>query len=46
MFTMLLAQRGARVVATDTIDLRLTLSRQCGAEMAFEPRTVPTQPQY
>ena len=38
MFTMLMAQRGARVVATDTIDLRLALSRQCGAETALDPR--------
>ena len=39
MFTMLAVQRGARVVATDTIDRRLELSRQCGAETALDPRT-------
>jgi L-iditol 2-dehydrogenase len=38
MFTMLMAQRGARVVATDTIELRLALSVQCGAETALDPR--------
>ena len=38
MFTMLAAQRGARVVATDTIDKRLDLSRQCGAEVSLDPR--------
>ncbi len=37
MFTMLFAQRGARVVATDTIDRRLELSGQCGAETALDP---------
>jgi len=36
---MLAAQSGARVVATDTIDRRLALSRQCGAEMSLDPRT-------
>ncbi len=39
MFTMLMAQRGARVVATDTLDYRLALSSQCGAETALDPRT-------
>ena len=39
MFTMLAALRGARVVATDTIDRRLDLSRQCGAETALDPRS-------
>jgi L-iditol 2-dehydrogenase len=38
MFTMLCAQRGARVVATDTIGLRLELSQQCGAEISLDPR--------
>ncbi len=38
MFTMLAAQRGARVVATDSIGRRLDLSRQCGAETAVDPR--------
>jgi L-iditol 2-dehydrogenase len=38
MFTMLMAQRGGRVVATDTIDRRLQLSRRCGAHLALDPR--------
>lgn len=38
MFTMLMAQRGMRVVATDTIDRRLDLARQCGAEISLDPR--------
>jgi L-iditol 2-dehydrogenase len=38
MFTMLMAQRGARVVASDTIDLRLALSVRCGAETALNPQ--------
>jgi L-iditol 2-dehydrogenase len=38
MFTMLMAQRGARVLATDTIDLRRALSLRCGAETALDPR--------
>jgi L-iditol 2-dehydrogenase len=38
MFTMLMAQRGARVLATDTIDLRLALSLRCGSETALDPR--------
>jgi L-iditol 2-dehydrogenase len=37
MFTMLAAQRGARVVATDTIGRRLALSQQCGAEISLDP---------
>ena len=39
MFTMLAARRGARVVATDTIEKRLGLARQCGAELAVDPRS-------
>src|SRR5579863_4314058 len=39
MFTMLAARCGARVVATDTIDRRLALSRQCGAEISLDPRS-------
>ena len=39
MFTMLAAKRGCRVVATDTIDRRLVLSQQCGAEKSLDPRT-------
>jgi L-iditol 2-dehydrogenase len=38
IFTMLLSQRGCRVVATDTIPARLELSKQCGASEAFDPR--------
>ena len=39
MFTMLpVAQRGARVVATDTIHRRLALSLQCGAQISLDPR--------
>jgi L-iditol 2-dehydrogenase len=37
MFTMLAAQRGATVVATDTIDRRLALSLQCGATVSLDP---------
>ncbi|MEO8373493.1 MAG: alcohol dehydrogenase catalytic domain-containing protein, partial [Candidatus Solibacter sp.] len=39
MFTMLTRRTGARVVATDTIDARLALASQCGAEFAWDPRT-------
>lgn len=39
MFTMLCSQRGARVVATDTIDRRLAVSQECGAEIALDPRS-------
>ena len=38
MFTLLAKRAGARVVATDTIPLRLALSRQFGAELALDPR--------
>ena len=37
MFTMLAAQRGARVVATDTIDRRRAVSLDCGAEISLDP---------
>jgi len=40
MFTMLTARTGARVVATETIDARLELAVHCGAEFAWDPRTV------
>lgn len=40
MFTMLVHRTGARLAATDTIDSRLTLSAQCGAEFAWDPRKV------
>ena len=39
IFTMLLKLRGCTVVATDTITLRLDLSRQCGAAFALDPRS-------
>ncbi len=38
IFTMLLSQRGCRVVATDTIPARLALSKQCGAESSWDPK--------
>ena len=38
IFTMLLAQRGCQVVATDTIATRLALSKQSGAFLALDPR--------
>lgn len=40
MFTMLTARTGSRVAATDTIDTRLALASQCGAELAWDPRQV------
>ncbi len=42
IFTMLLAQRGCVVVATDTIPARLELSRKSGATLAFDPRHTDT----
>jgi L-iditol 2-dehydrogenase len=39
LFTMLLAQRGCIVVATDTIPARLALSKQCGAAESLDPRS-------
>ena len=38
LFTMLLKQTGARVLATDTISRRLRMARQCGAAEAWNPR--------
>jgi L-iditol 2-dehydrogenase len=38
IFTMMLAQRGCQVVATDTIPARLELSRKSGASLALDPR--------
>src|SRR5437879_5948122 len=38
LFTMLLKLRGCTIVTTDTIPLRLDLSRQCGAHFAIDPR--------
>ncbi|MGA2136077.1 MAG: zinc-dependent dehydrogenase [Bryobacteraceae bacterium] len=37
-FTMLLKRTGAVVVATDTIAARRELSRECGAQEAWDPR--------
>lgn len=42
LFTMLLADRGCHVVATDTIDRRLALSRECGSAVALDPRQTDT----
>jgi L-iditol 2-dehydrogenase len=39
LFTMLLAHRGCRVIATDTIARRLALARECGAFQALDPRS-------
>lgn len=38
IFTMLLSQRGCRVLATDTIPARLALSKKAGAEASWDPR--------
>jgi L-iditol 2-dehydrogenase len=38
LFTMLLADRGCRAIATDTIARRLGLARECGAWQALDPR--------
>jgi L-iditol 2-dehydrogenase len=38
IFTMMLAQRGCQVVATDTIATRLALSKQSGALLPLDPR--------
>jgi len=40
MFTMLVHRTGARVAASDTIAERLAISSRCGAEFAWDPRTV------
>jgi L-iditol 2-dehydrogenase len=40
MFTMLVKRTGARLAATDTIDLRLALASRCGADFAWDPRRV------
>lgn len=39
MFTSLVRRTGATVVATDTIDARLNLSRRFGAHAAWDPRS-------
>ena len=38
MFTMLAHRTGARVAVTDTIQQRLSISRKCGAELAWNPK--------
>jgi L-iditol 2-dehydrogenase len=40
MFTMLVKRAGARIAATDAIAERLRLALQCGAEFAWDPRSV------
>ena len=40
MFTMLVNRTGARVAATDTIPERREIAGRCGAEFAWDPRTV------
>jgi L-iditol 2-dehydrogenase len=40
MFTMLVKRSGARVAATDTIAERLAVAARCGAEPAWDPRSV------
>jgi L-iditol 2-dehydrogenase len=40
MFTMLVKRTGARVAATDTIAERREISARCGADFAWDPRTV------
>lgn len=39
LFTMLLKLRGCTILTTDTIPLRLELSKQCGAAFTLDPRT-------
>lgn len=39
IFTMILKLKGCIIVATDTIPLRLDLSRRCGAAFALDPRS-------
>jgi L-iditol 2-dehydrogenase len=38
LFTMLVRRTEARVIATDTIEARLDLSKRCGADEAWNPR--------
>ena len=40
MFTMLVHRTGARLAATDTIGERLAIATRCGAEFAWDARTV------
>jgi len=45
MFTMLAHRTGARVAVTDTIAERLAIAVRCGAEFAWDPRTVEVSAQ-
>jgi L-iditol 2-dehydrogenase len=45
MFTMLAHRTGARVAVTDTIPERLAIAARCGAELAWDPRTVDVSAQ-
>jgi L-iditol 2-dehydrogenase len=40
MFTMLVRRAGGRIAATDSIDSRLDLALRCGADFAWNPRTM------
>jgi len=40
IFTMLARRTGARVAVTDTIPERLAIATRCGAEFAWDPRSV------
>ena len=40
MFTMLVHRTGATLAVTDTIPERLAVSRRCGADYCWDPRTV------
>jgi L-iditol 2-dehydrogenase len=40
MFTMLSRRTGARVVVTDTIAERLAIAARCGADFAWDPRSI------
>jgi L-iditol 2-dehydrogenase len=43
LFTMLVREAGATVVATDTIEARLELARRCGALHAWDPRSTDVE---
>ncbi len=40
LFNMLVNRTGARIAVTDTIAERLAIARRCGAEFAWDPRTI------
>ncbi|HUP03561.1 MAG TPA: alcohol dehydrogenase catalytic domain-containing protein [Bryobacteraceae bacterium] len=40
MFTMLVKRTGATIAATDAIEPRLELARECGAEFTWNPKSV------